>query len=86
MREDLVQLQQRARRGLLAPVHPEHRVRNDDARVYRPAAVLALFAQRHGNGVLTRVDSLPADPSGLDIFLVQRSPDLHLKNPTTPWC
>ncbi len=51
-------------------------MRENDARGYRPAAVLALFAQRHGNGVLTRVDSLPADPSGLDIFLVQRSPDL----------
>lgn len=62
MREELITLHQRAQKGLLAPIDPEHRVtkRNTD---YRHAAVLALFAENQDHEI--------------DVFLVQRSPDLE---------
>lgn len=73
MREDLVELYRRARSGGLNPVDIEHRVNPDEVRAYRQAAVLALFTDDPKPG---GPDQLAADPSGMDIFLVQRSPDL----------
>lgn len=69
MLEDLDRLYDRARRGQLAPVSPEHRVRPQEMNAYRHAAVMALFTPAASGAD-------PSRPEGTDVFFVQRSPDL----------
>lgn len=77
VREDLYRLHDRARQGLLTPVSPEHRVTGTQTQTYRQAAVLALFVRQEGSEAEPAgPEGLPTDPSGTDIFLVQRSPHL----------
>lgn len=71
MREELYRLHQRARQGLLDPVMPEEQARAAGQK-YRPAAVLALFAESRGPSHA----SSESDLTGVDIFLVKRSPNL----------
>lgn len=73
MREDLYRLYERAASGLLTPVEGSHRMRPGDSSVFRHAAVLALFASNDAE-VAAGIDPATIDPSGMDIFLVQRSP------------
>lgn len=72
MREDLYLLHERARQGRLDPVVPDHQVHARQAETYRHAAVLALFVKQQAAEQTTVGD----DPAGMDIFLVQRSPNL----------
>lgn len=84
IRKELYRLQERAKQGLLKPV-VEGPSTAQPLESYRQAAVLALFVPE-GSEVGTREALTPGrevvlpldveDPSGVDIFLVQRSPNL----------
>lgn len=71
MPKDLYHLFERASSGLLTPVSDSHRVKPGQPESFRHAAVLALFTSGEASAAPDAIE-----PSGMDIFLVQRSPHL----------
>lgn len=85
VREELYRLYERAEQGLLKPVVEDYRPPTEPQPTYRQAAVLALFVPQSRYPAASEEPTAGrcsaraldvTDPSGVDIFLVQRSPHL----------